>query len=135
MFLCLLSQARIFQLCHSKLDLTDIEACYEQPIVPLGLWQTSRCVNIMHGLGVMDFKISLAPPYHYLMLAQSSEFCPHLTQLCNIDFTLSYISSHFVNKALLNIFPENDLPDLLASDDVVRLPPVSNIIRPVQKTM
>ena len=48
-------------------------------------------MNIMHGCGVVDFRICLAPKYHgYSILDQSHEFGPHLAQLDNLDVTLSH---------------------------------------------
>ena len=49
-------------------------------------------LNIMHDWGAVDFRICMAPKNHgYLISAQSYEFCPHLAQLDNLDFTLSPI--------------------------------------------
>ena len=47
-------------------------------------------LNIMPGWGAVDFRICLPPKYHgFSISAQSYEFCPHLAQLDNLDFTMS----------------------------------------------
>ena len=46
----------------------------------------------MHAWGAVDLRIYLAQKNHgYSISAQSYDFCPHLTQLDILDFTLSHI--------------------------------------------
>ena len=45
----------------------------------------------MHGWGVVDLRVNLAKKNHgYSIPARSYDFCPHLTQLDILDFTLSH---------------------------------------------
>ena len=47
----------------------------------------------MHSWVAVDFRIFVAPTNHgYSISAQIYEFCPHLAQLDNLDFTLSHKS-------------------------------------------
>ena len=49
-------------------------------------------LNIMHAWEIVDLRVYLAKKNHgYSIAAQSYDFCPHLTQLDILDFTLSPI--------------------------------------------
>ena len=55
----------------------------------------------MHGWGVVDLRVNLAKKNHgYSIPARSYDFCPHLTQLDILDFTLSHIQSTPVEWAV-----------------------------------
>ena len=59
----------------------------------------------MYGWGALDFRISLAKKYHgYSISAESYEFCPHLAQLDNLDFTLSQIYIFLLICSVLDIY-------------------------------
>ena len=48
-------------------------------------------LNIMHAWGTVDLRIYLAQKNHgHSISAQSYDFCPHLTQLDILDFTISH---------------------------------------------
>ena len=50
--------------------------------------------NIIYGREDVDFMFCLAAKYHgYSIYAQSYEFCPHLAELDNLDFTLYHTKS------------------------------------------
>ena len=62
----------------------------------------SFVLNIMHGWGAMYFRICLAPKYHgYSISAQNYEFCSHLAQLDNLDFTLSHMKIECIPRPKL----------------------------------
>ena len=53
----------------------------------------------MHGWGVVDLRVNLAKKNHgYSIPARSYDFCPHLTQLDILDFTLSHIQPYCQTK-------------------------------------